>query len=28
MDVKVDYERQLVLIIRIGTHSEYDDWKF
>lgn len=28
LDAKVDYERQLVLIMRIGTHAEYDTWKF
>ncbi len=28
LDVKVDYQQQLVLIIRVGTHAEYDDWQF
>ena len=28
LDVKVDYRQQLVLIIRVGTHAEYDDWQF
>ena len=28
LDVKVSYENQVVLIKRIGTHAEYNDWKF
>lgn len=28
LDVKVDYRQRLVLIIRAGTHAEYDDWRF
>jgi len=28
LDVKVSYKNQVVQIIRIGTHSEYDKWKF
>ncbi len=28
LDVKVSYENQVVLIKRIGTHAEYDNWKF
>lgn len=28
LDVKVDYQRQLILVVRIGTHADYDDWTF
>jgi mRNA interferase HigB len=28
MDTKVYYERQIVIVKRIGTHSEYNKWKF
>jgi mRNA interferase HigB len=28
LDVKIDYERQQCLVVRIGTHQEYDSWKF
>jgi len=28
LDVKVSYENQVVLIKRIGTHAEYDNWTF
>lgn len=28
LDVKVTYQHEVVQIIRIGTHSEYDKWKF
>ncbi len=28
LDVKVSYENQVVLVKRIGTHAEYDNWKF
>ena len=28
LDVKVSYVNQVVLIKRIGTHAEYDNWKF
>ena len=28
LDVKVSYKNQVVLIMRIGTHAEYDNWKF
>lgn len=28
LDVKVSYKSQVVLIKRIGTHAEYDNWKF
>ena len=28
LDVQVDYLRQIVLVKRIGTHAEYDKWKF
>jgi mRNA interferase HigB len=28
LDAKIDYERQICLIVRIGTHSEYDYWEF
>jgi len=27
LDVKVSYATQVVLIMRIGTHAEYDKWK-
>ena len=28
LDVKVAYETKTVLIVRIGTHAEYNSWKF
>jgi len=28
LDVKVSYASQVVLIVRIGTHAEYDKWEF
>ncbi len=28
LDVKVSYVSKTVLIKRIGTHAEYDNWKF
>jgi len=28
LDVKVSYVTKVVLIKRIGTHAEYDNWKF
>ena len=28
LDLKVDYRRKNVQIIRIGTHVEYNKWKF
>lgn len=28
LDVKVSYKRQLVQVIRIGTHADYDKWRF
>ena len=28
LDVKVSYKSQVVQVIRIGTHAEYDKWKF
>lgn len=28
LDVKVSYKHQVVLVKRIGTHSEYSKWKF
>ena len=28
LDTKVTYKNQVVLIIRIGTHAEYDKWEF
>ncbi|OGN93671.1 MAG: addiction module toxin RelE [Chloroflexi bacterium RBG_13_50_10] len=28
LDTKVYYERQVVIVKRIGTHAEYDKWKF
>jgi mRNA interferase HigB len=28
LDAKFNYERQICLIVRIGTHREYDSWEF
>lgn len=28
LDVKVSFQLQEVLVVRIGTHEEYDDWEF
>ena len=28
LDVKVSYKAQVVKVIRVGTHAEYDKWKF
>jgi mRNA interferase HigB len=28
LDVKVYYQRQIVIVKRIATHSEYSRWKF
>ena len=28
LDVKVSYKSQVVQVIRIGTHAEYDKWRF
>ena len=28
LDVKVSYKTQVVLVKRIGTHAEYDNWNF
>lgn len=28
LDVKISYENQVVVIVRIGTHAEYDSWSF
>lgn len=28
LDTKVYYQRQIVMIKRMGTHAEYDGWKF
>ena len=28
IDVKLSYQHQTVLIIRMGTHKEYSRWKF
>jgi len=28
LDVKVTYKSQVVQVIRIGTHAQYDKWKF
>lgn len=28
LDTKVYYERQIVIVKRIGTHAEYNKWEF
>ncbi len=28
LDVKISYEAQTVLVVRIGTHADYDTWRF
>lgn len=28
LDVKVSFQLQEILVLRIGTHEEYDDWEF
>lgn len=28
LDTKINYKNQVVLVIRIGTHSDYSKWKF
>lgn len=28
LDTKINFTAQVVLIIRLGTHGEYDQWKF
>jgi len=28
LDTKVDYQRQIVVIVRVGTHQDYSKWKF
>jgi len=28
LDTKVYYQRQVVMIMRMGTHEEYDGWRF
>ena len=28
IDVKVSYKIQVVMIVRVGTHAEYDKWRF
>jgi mRNA interferase HigB len=28
LDVKIAYQTQVLKIVRIGTHAEYDDWEF
>ncbi len=28
LDTKIDYQNQVVLIVRVGTHEEYDNWTF
>lgn len=28
LDVKISYKRQTVKVMRIGTHTEYDKWRF
>ena len=28
LDAKIDFARALVIVVRIGTHAEYDKWEF
>lgn len=28
LDMKISYQTQVVIIMRIGTHAEYDTWIF
>ena len=28
LDTKISFKNQIVLVIRIGTHTEYSNWKF
>jgi mRNA interferase HigB len=28
LDVKISYQTQIVFIVRVGTHAEYDSWSF
>ncbi len=28
MDTRISYQNQIVQIIRLGTHAEYDRWEF
>lgn len=28
LDTKISYTKQIVVIVRIGTHAEYDSWSF
>jgi len=28
LDVQIDYTTKVVLVKRVGTHAEYDTWKF
>jgi mRNA interferase HigB len=28
LETKINYEHQIVLVTRIGTHAEYSRWKF
>jgi mRNA interferase HigB len=28
LDVKVNYAAQVVLVMRVGTHAEYNSWRF
>lgn len=28
LDVKVAYQTRVVLVVRVGTHAEYDNWEF
>ena len=28
LDAKITYEMQILLVVRVGTHDEYDHWTF
>lgn len=28
LDARIDYGRGLVVVVRVGTHKEYEDWQF